>query len=161
MLKKVTVGTGSANLTLAWNPRFMASVNKVLGSGGKLQAYVDMLVLETMEPYLPLDTSMLIKSGHLHSQIGKGKLIWRTPYARYLYHGMLMVDPVYRVGAFHNPKTGRFWSRKGVQKTVSDRPLVYKGSGKRGPKWAERWKPDNVVRVQKLVQIEAGKLLHR
>ena len=107
------------------------------GIGEAVQKQVDESVLKYCEPYLPFDRGILRDSGYTATVIGSGKVIWDTPYARYQYYGKLMVDPVYRVGAFYNPNYG-FWSRRGVQKELTEKPLNYHGGGLRGSHWASR-----------------------
>lgn len=46
---------------------------------------------------------------------GRPVIIYPGPYARYLYHGKLMVDPV----------TGSSWASTGVTKTLTDKNLVF------------------------------------
>ena len=157
-----TINTDAGiSLKLAWNPAFVSAANSVLSRGGELQKVIDATILESIEPYMPFDTGELRNSGYRNTVIGSGKLVWRTPYARYLYHGLLMVDPVYGKGAFHDPVTGRYWSRRGVKKIVSDTPLKFRGGGKRGARWADRWVSDNLEAFEKNLNRKAGELLRR
>lgn len=144
---------------IVWNPKFIRNVDNAFGRGNQLQKFIDATILESIEPYLPRDTGELVTSGKLNTVIGSGRLIWKTPYARYLYYGMLMVDPVFGVGAFHDPVTGRFWSRRGVRKVLTDVPLKFRGGGKRGSFWAERYLRDNLSALEKNIQLKAGELL--
>lgn len=57
-----------------------------LQSDGKVQQYIDSEVLRLSEPYVPMDTGMLIKSGTLATQIGSGEVKYETPYARRQYY---------------------------------------------------------------------------
>lgn len=65
-------------------------------------------------------------------------IYYNAPYARYLWYGKLMVDPITRKGAFYNPKTGRFWSRPRTPKVLTDRDLNFNQSPPRGAKWIDR-----------------------
>ena len=47
-----------------------------------------------------------------------------SDYGHYQYEGVLYVDPVYKKGAFYSTKYG-YWSRPGVRKEKSNRPLFY------------------------------------
>lgn len=49
------------------------------------QKFMDSEVLRDCEPYTPLLTGMLIKSGILGTDIGSGRVKWIAPYARYQY----------------------------------------------------------------------------
>ena len=153
----------NAKVSLEWEPRFAANFDRVFAPGGELQKRIDAALLEGMEPYLPHDTGMLRNSGIINTVIGSGELVWRTPYARYLYYGILMVDPLYGKGAFHNHETGQFWSRKGVKKIKDpeERKLEFRGGGNRGSHWGERWKNDHIIEFSRNISREAGEMLRR
>lgn len=127
---------------LEWYPDLERKLNNQYGNGGSLQQFVDYAVLNGCRPYIPLDTATLMRSGEIATIIGSGTVTWLTPYAHYLYHGKLRVDPKTGKGAFFAEGFG-FWSRPGVRKVLTDIPLKYQGGGKRGPFWFERWKNDN------------------
>lgn len=46
----------------------------------KAQCMVDSECLRTIEPFMPIQTGMMIRSGQLHTIIGSGKIVQRTPY---------------------------------------------------------------------------------
>lgn len=48
-----------------------------------------------------------------------------SPYSKFIYYGMKMVDPVYRVGGFTSDGIN-FWSRPGVKKKKTNSELVLK-----------------------------------
>jgi hypothetical protein len=103
--------------SLEWNTNF---VPKWRDKYQNAQKFVDSEVLRLCEPYTPLLTSMLIKSGTLGTVIGSGKVSWIAPYARYQYYGKVMVGS--------------------KPKTVSDKNLTYHGGGQRGSYWFQRMK---------------------
>jgi len=111
-------------------------------TGGKVQKFVDSECIRLMKPYTPNLNGVLIDSATLNTVIGSGKIIQSTPYARYQYYGMLMVDPVTLKGAFYDSKTGRYWSRPGVPKIMdpNGRGLKYNTvkSPQAGSHWFER-----------------------
>lgn len=74
-----------------------------------------------MLPYIPMQSGIL--QGNV--SIEENGIYFHSPYAHYQYVGILYVDPIYDIGAFFDPATGRFWSRRGVQKKPSGRPLNY------------------------------------
>lgn len=65
----------NTNFRPKWQRRYSAA-----------QKFVDSEVLRDCEPYTPLRTSMLIKSGTLGTVIGSGLVQWIAPYARYQYY---------------------------------------------------------------------------
>lgn len=54
--------------------------------GGEVQKYIDSTVLRLSEPYIPLDTSMLARSGPLNTDVGSGNVCYKTPYAGKQYY---------------------------------------------------------------------------
>ncbi len=77
------VVTKGSKAELRWNPGFGPSVN---ASYSKAQRFVDSEVLRLSAPYIPLRTSMLIKSGQLGTDVGSGLVQWIAPYARARYY---------------------------------------------------------------------------
>ena len=59
----------------------------------KARGITSQQALADCNEYVPDDQDALVNSSNIHSDILHGKLVWSTPYARYLYHGVLMVDP--------------------------------------------------------------------
>lgn len=100
--------------------------------GGIIQKYIDSTVLKGVEPYVPMRIGTLTKSGILHTKIGSGKIVWRTPYARYLWYGK---------------------SRRGKDLVFSVRrhPLA-------GKMWAERYKADHLSTLQSMVKRKVATL---
>ena len=78
-------------------------------------------VLSDCNEFCPEDQSVLINSSLSQSKVlsyfgeSELRLIWVTPYARYLYYGLLMVDSV----------TKRAWAKKGNNKILTDKELTY------------------------------------
>lgn len=77
------VKTGSASCTLEWKPGFGPEMTARYGSA---QAYVDGEVLRLSEPYAPMRTGMLIKSGQLGTKLGSGLVAYIAPYAKQQYY---------------------------------------------------------------------------
>ena len=72
-----------------------------LEHSGKVQQFIDSEVLRRCQPYTPMDTGELIRSGIRNTQIGSGEVIYDTPYARRWY---------YRDAQFQGaPKRGTYW----------------------------------------------------
>lgn len=101
-----------------------------LGERGEAQKFVDSEVMRLSIPYMPCLNGVLENSMYINTTIGSGEIKQETPYARYQYYGILMVDPVTLKGAFYDSKTGRHWSRPGVSKIPDPRgrELVYNTS---------------------------------
>ena len=97
---KIVVGKDGA-AQLVWNTNFVPKWSKRFSTA---QKFVDSEVLRLSEPFTPLLTSMLIKSGILGTDIGSGTVKWIAPYARFQY---------YRGRRAGESKTGvlrgRFW----------------------------------------------------
>lgn len=69
---------------LVWNTTFR---QKWQGNYSRSQIFVDSEVLRLSEPFTPLQTSMLIKSGTLGTDIGSGEVKWIAPYSAAQYYG--------------------------------------------------------------------------
>lgn len=72
-----------------------------LNSGGDAQKYVDSEVLRLCMPRVPFETGELLRSGTRETQIGSGRVIYQTPYARRWYY-----EPANFFGA---PMRGNYW----------------------------------------------------
>lgn len=100
---------------------------------GRVQQVVTNEVLRLSEPYVPLDQGDLVASGHIENGTD---VVWDTPYARYMWNGIVYEDPDLHCAGF---KTDNGWrSRKGVQKVPTDRSMEYRNGNLRGPRWVER-----------------------
>lgn len=85
-------------------------------------------VLKDSNKYCPKDQGTLISSSLTNSQPEKGKLVWKTPYARHLYYGIIMVDPLTGKACFpiDDGRGGEILvSRKGVKKEKSNREFHF------------------------------------
>ncbi|RUM43010.1 MAG: capsid protein [Desulfocapsa sp.] len=88
----------SGKAVLKWNTDFQP---KWQGRFTLAQKFVDSEVLRLSEPYIPLDTSMLIKSGILGTEIGSGTVKWIAPYAKAQYYSPR--KPGSQTGALRGP----------------------------------------------------------
>lgn len=99
--------------------------NRGLEAKGRAQQFIDNEVLRTSEPYVPMDTGSLKKSGINGTVVGSGTIVYNSPYARYQYYGKLMVGK--------------------APKTLTNVDLNYhSGDSKRGSFWFERAKADHL-----------------
>ena len=109
--------------------------------GGKVQEFFTSEIMRMSDPYTPFGGAGSFRA---MARIGAGKdsIIYDLPYARYLWYGKLMVDPITKKGAFYSPTYG-FWSRPNTKKELTERNLHYNGAPLRGARWVERSWIDN------------------
>lgn len=88
---------------------------KIKSAAQKAVAVTAEQVLEDCNRFCPSDQGLLADSSRTNSDIKAGLLVWSTPYARYLYYGLLMVDS----------KTGSAWAHEGDKKVLTSTPLTY------------------------------------
>lgn len=131
-----------------------------LGASNEVQKVIDSECIRLMAPYTPNLNGVLIDSATTHTVIGSGRIIQSTPYARYQYYGLLMVDPITLKGSFYDSKTGRHWSRPGVSKIMDPqgRKLVHNQvkSPMAGPYWFDRMAKDHKEDIGKAAALVAG-----
>lgn len=117
------------------------------------QFYLDSAVMTSMVPFMPMRDGNFINITKLQSEAiaGSGKVIaGAPPTGRFLYEGLVMVDPV----------TGSPWARKGAKKVVTDRPLQFDIS--RNPKATDHWfdaakQQDGKEWIKEVKKIAGGK----
>ena len=120
-----------------------------LGARGRAQKYVDNEVLRLSDPYLPYQTGMLRDSGLHGTDVGSGKVVWNSPYAKFLYYGKVMLGM-----ESHSP-----WAKSGEKKAKTSRDLTYHGAPKRGAFWFERMKADHLQEILKgLARLLGGRV---
>lgn len=98
-----------------------------LNEGGKVQKTVDSEVLRRSDPYVPMDTGFLKKSGILGTKIGSGEVVYNAVYADKNY--------------YHNAGKGKQGTARG---------------GLRGRFWFERMKADHLPDILKSAKNTAG-----
>ena len=108
-----------------------------MNAGGRAQKFFTSEVARIADPYVPMNTGTL--AGTALRFMEADAIHYVAPYAAYLYEGKLMVDPKYEVGAFHNKETGRFWSRRGVQKVIDPKGRDLKYDTTAHPKATSHW----------------------
>lgn len=119
--KIVQLPNGKAELV--WNTSFVPTWNKRYTLA---QKFLDSEVLRGCEPYIPLLTGMLIKSGILGTDIGSGEVKWIAPYSRHQYY-------LPRIGTHSGVLRGGFWFErwkevKGAKTIEAARKLAGGGS---------------------------------
>lgn len=119
---------------------------RIRAAAGRAVGIVSQQALADCNEYAPDDQDGLIDSSIFLSDIPHGKLVWSTPYARYLYHGLLMVDP----------KTGSVWAREGQLKVLASPKVRLKFDKLKNPKagshWCERARADHGAEWQQIYE---------
>ncbi len=97
-----------------------------LGPRGYVQSKLTYEIRRHSDPYTPFRTGTL-KNTAMETE---DRIIYNTPYARYLWFGKLMVSS----------KTGSAWARDGERKRLASPPvdLKYDGAPLRGRLWTIR-----------------------
>lgn len=121
----------------------------------KARGITSQQALADCNEYVPDDQDALVNSSNIHSDILHGKLVWSTPYARYLYHGVLMVDP----------KTGSAWAREGQTKVKVSPEVRLKFDKRKNPKagshWCERAQADHGKEWRQIYETALRKELNK
>ena len=109
--------------------------DKGLDVGGDVQMFHTANVLRRIKRYMPFVSGMTYKVTVVQTNINRPYIITDTPYAKYLFRGKVMIDPVTGVAGFLTPIGWR--SRKGCNKVLTQRNLVYNKS--KNPKAGAHW----------------------
>lgn len=125
--------------------------------GGRTQKVIDSTFMGYLDDYMPQDTNEMINSMYSSTRVGSGEININKPYAHYQYEGNLYVDPKYKIGAFHDPVSGRYWSRPNVKKIPSEKKLNYHGGANRGDHFVERMLADHFDDILNAGQKEIDK----
>lgn len=127
----------------------------IRAASGKALGITSQQALADCNEYVPDDQDALVNSSNIHSDILHGKLVWATPYARYLYHGVLMVDP----------KTGSAWAREGQTKVKISPEVQLKFDKRKNPKagshWCERAQADHGEEWRQIYETALRKELNK
>ena len=108
-----------------WKKDFSTLVSeKTGGSDGLL--FLANEAARLMDPYVPASQAeVLAQNLAVYQEDDHAVIHYLSPYAHYQWEGKLYVDPITKKGAFTNGG-GLFWSRPGVAKKPTDRPLKHK-----------------------------------
>ena len=140
----VTVNINSAQIAM-----------NIRAASGKALGITSQQALADCNEYVPDDQDALVNSSNIHSDILHGKLVWATPYARNLYHGVLMVDP----------KTGSAWAREGQTKVKTSPEVQLKFDKRKNPKagshWCERAQADHGEEWRQIYETALRKELNK
>lgn len=92
-------------------------------------------VLKDTRQFVPFLNGVLANT----AQASRNTITYSTPYARFLWQGLVMVDP----------ETGSPWARPGATKVVTGKNLVF-SNGKARAKWIEPSKAANMATWQRV-----------
>lgn len=120
--------------------------------GGDVQRFHTANVRRRIQKYMPYRTGATIKLMIAASPTDDTFIRVPAPYARFLYHGVLMVDPDTGAAGFMTKDGWR--SRKGVKKVFSSRPINYTRTEnpQAGPHWDRRLKAAEGHQMQRDLQ---------
>ena len=110
---KVFLNKAGLKARLEWNDDFQP---KHQARFTRAQKYVDSEVLRRSEPFVPLLTGMLIKTGILGTVQGSGVVEWLAPYAKPQYYSAR------KPGSQTGPLRGPHWFQR--MKQVEGRDIV-------------------------------------
>lgn len=103
-------------ISFKWNRPQNEIINEKIG-GDKIQLYLANEARKAMAPYVPEtygSGAHMVANVRTYVEDGKGIVHYLSPYARFQYHGKLMLSSI----------TGSAWSR-GESKVLTDKPLHY------------------------------------
>lgn len=124
----------------------MNSTNKIikdhgLDENGRVTRFLRDDADRLMNPFVPMDNGMLRRN---KTYPKNNEIKYTSPYAKYQYHGKLMLA-----------KNGSAWAKLGEKKVLTSKNLKYHTSGT-GPKWNElmmqRKKNDLVKDVENYIK---------
>ena len=125
--------------------------------GGRTQKTIDSVYMSYLDKYMPQDTNQMIASMYNSTKVGSGEININVPHAHYQHEGIKYIDPQTGKGAFHDPISGRYWSRPGIKKIPSTEKLNYHGGALRGDHFAERMTADHFEDILNAGQKEIDK----
>lgn len=162
----ISSNIGNAKISQSFHGAADISVDINLSRFGRqyhdAQVWLDNAVVKDSEPYTPMQTGVLYKSGQLGTTPGEGVVQWIAPYSRYLYYGKVMVDAATGKGPMHfidkyGNEVIRF--RKGAKlRPTSEKLKISKAEHPQAqPFWFEAAKAQNKVKwVRNVKQIAGG-----
>ncbi len=125
--------------------------------GGRTQKVIDSAFMGYLDTYIPADSFQMINNMYSSTKVGSGEVNINVPYVHYQNEGEKYIDPKYKIGAFHDPISGRYWSRPGIKKVPSGKKLNYHGGANRGDHFVERMIADHFKDILNAGQKEIDK----
>lgn len=113
---------------------------KIRDASDKAAHIVAVQAMKDTRPYVPMRTGSL----DTRTKVVGNKIIYPGPYARFLYNGLLMVDP----------NTGSPFAQKGVTKVATDKPLQYTKDFHKNAQafWFEASKAQNLEKWKRVAE---------
>lgn len=105
--------TPGGKAELRWNVDFRPKWQSRYSAA---QRFVDSEILRLSEPFTPLQTGMLVKSGTLGTDVGSGLVQWIAPYAKAQYYSPR------KPGSETGPMRGPYWFAR--MKAVHVRQII-------------------------------------
>lgn len=111
-------------------------------------------VLKDTRKYVPALTESLANRAHVEGDT----VVYPGPYARYLYYGKVMIDPVINAAGYKRPD-GTWRSRKGAVKQATNKDLVFSKAvhSQAQAFWFEASKAQNLQKWMRGVAKRVGK----
>lgn len=131
--------------------------DKGLNPGGDAQRFHTQNVLRRIKRYMPFLTGMTYKVTVVQTNISRPEIVTDTPYAKYLFHGKVMIDPKINAAGFMTPEGWR--SRKGSVKVRTERDLDFTKT--KNPKAGPRWDRALSVAEGKIMAAELQRYMNR
>src|SRR5665648_796343 len=110
---RITGWVVDMGVSFSWNRPESEIIKDKVGKD-RVQLFMVNEARKLMQPYVPEQNHILIKNVRTYVEGGQGIVHYLVPYARYQYHGKLMVSG----------KTGSSWSH-GEAKVLTSRDLHY------------------------------------
>lgn len=133
-------------MSVKFNFNTAQTAMRIRGAAQRAVATVAQQALTDCNNYCPEDQGVLINSSIDDSVLENGLLVWSAPYARYLYHGVVMVDI----------KTGDIHGRDSQDKVIlkPEKPLDFDKSKNpnAGSHWCERAYADHHEEWERIYQ---------
>lgn len=116
-LVKVRTPNGEVKMEIRWKEGFGPRMTQNIRAA---QEFVDSECLRYCDGLVPKDTGILKQSGIMHTQIGSGKVKYRTPYARRWYYIPAQFSEA--------PERGNYWFERMKAQRAKQ---ILAGAGKR------------------------------
>lgn len=98
-------------------------------------------IAKDTEPLVPMRDGTLRRAVVKSIRTNEAKLVWLTPYARFLYYAKVMVGRI----------TKRAWAKKGETKVTTNKDLTYSQPGT-GGMWFEKAKRSKLQKWLKVAR---------
>lgn len=149
--KNTDIKAQQVKVNLAWSKTFGKDRTQKFETA---QMFIDSECIRRMVKYTPAKNNILYKSVTIGTKIGKGKLFYANPYARFIYYGQLMVSSV----------TGSAFARGGEKKVLALPQKDLNFSKSRHPEaqklWFEVMKKEHGEAIRRgAVKVSGGKII--